>query len=92
MLRGHGGMARWQVLIWGRLVVNWILEKFFATFNTTPVTRPIVSSLVLSPGESFLSSSRFRLKSPMDVAHHFHRVIADILCNQLVGYLYQFCA
>ncbi len=29
---GYGGMARWQGLIWERLVVNWILEKFFASF------------------------------------------------------------
>lgn len=30
---GYGGMARWQVLIWKRLVVNWILEKVFRHFG-----------------------------------------------------------
>jgi hypothetical protein len=29
ILRGHGEVARWQSVIWGRLVVNWILEKVF---------------------------------------------------------------
>lgn len=31
---GYGGMARWQDLIWERLVVNWISYKSFLCSGT----------------------------------------------------------
>jgi hypothetical protein len=33
ILRGYEGVARWLVIIWGWLVVNWILEKVFSQYT-----------------------------------------------------------
>lgn len=86
ILRGHGEVARWQSVIWGRLVVNWILEKVFhPTISHSKVLYYLSSQslrfhLMVQPSiimmDDVASASRC-MKGALAMPNHKHLTLDD---------------